>query len=173
MKSSLFVFVFILFSAIVLPAHAYTVTKTNAFSVDGRTAVFTIDYTFQHGTYNLVMPLKAERGSTASGTVLTYTIVNGSGQPGKGVAHGIVLSSSPLKNNTYVLPKGVRGDYRLLVLYTRTEDEATEPLMLQVTGLPFAFENVQPLSLNPSELASYKTDPIMLLNNGSNRIIRH
>jgi hypothetical protein len=138
-------------------------TDTNQFSVDGNVGVFTIDYRFGHEKHDLTMPLRAVRKESDDATALTYDVVDGEGRSGKGKAYAVILSDAPLKNNHYMTLKGFAHTFRLLVLYERDPSEANMFFRAQVTALPFAFTNVQNLSLNDSELRKYTTEPLPLL----------
>ncbi len=145
-------------------AHAYTVTDTNVFSIDSRTGVFIIDYAFKHDSHTLTMPLHAVRGTTTDDSALVYEVFDHNGLRGKGTAYAVILSKTKIHDVNYSLLKGVRGDFRLLVLYTAHPSETSSSFTTHVTHLPFAFMGVQNLSLNPTELIRYTAGPIMLMN---------
>lgn len=151
-------------------AEAYYTTNQDSFSLNGKIAVFVIDYAFGHATYDLTMPLAATRGLTTGDTSLGYEIRDAEGNPGKGSAVGIVLSDSSMTSYTYRVPKKSVGTFRMLVLYTRTDAEVGKSFHAQVTHLPFAFTNIQNLALNESELEHYKTPPVTLLQNSALRV---
>jgi hypothetical protein len=164
MKRLHFLLYALTFICISLPqaTRAYTTTHQDAFSVDGKTGVYVIDYSFGHGKYDLQMPLRAIRGTSTSTEALSYEIVNGDGKPGAGTAVGIVFGEAPIKNGMYIVPKGTFVHFRMIVIYTQGVGEASDTFYTQVTNLPFAFHKVQDLSLTPSERASYRTPSITL-----------
>jgi hypothetical protein len=143
--------------------HAYLTTGQQAFTVNGETAVFLIDFTFGHGKYDLELPLRAQRSSSAASTsTLQFDVLNADNEPGKGTALGIVLGDTRHTSSLYTIPRGKKENLRLLVLYTRTPDEDGMSFRTQVTELPFSFKGVQSLQLNPSELTHYVTNPLPL-----------
>jgi hypothetical protein len=144
--------------------NAYTVTDTNVFSIDSQTGVFIIDYAFKHDSHTLTMPLRAVRGTTTDDSALVYEVFDHNGLRGKGTAYAVVLSKTKIHDGSYSMNKGVRGDFRLLVLYTAHPSETGLTFSTHVTKLPFAFTGIQTLFLNPSELTHYTAGPILLLN---------
>lgn len=143
-------------------SEAYVATSKDAFTVDGKTGVFLIEYSFGHTKYPLIMPLHAQRQILSTNTVLSYDIIDEHGTPGHGTAYGIVLSDTPHAKGVYEIPRDTQASFRLLVLYTRTPEEVGTPFRLQVTSLPFEFKNREHLSLNPSELQYYVTPSLTL-----------
>ncbi len=138
-------------------ALAYNTTHQESFTVDGKTVVYVIDYSFGHEKYNLTMPMHAVNSNTTATNTLSYEIRTHDDAQGNGKAVGIVLSKAQLKNGVYTTKKGVLTDFRLLVLYTIAPGEKVEDFRMNVTHLPFAFKGVQDLELNASELRAYTT----------------
>ena len=150
-------FLGVLFFSSVSVSNAYFTTAQEEFTVDGKTAVFVIDYAFGHDSYALRMPQKTIRGAAQNRDALSYEILDENGTPGRGTAVGIVLSDAPVTKGAYLTPKGVAKKFRLLVLYTKAENETGTSFRAQVTNLPFAFSGSQELKLNEPELRSYTT----------------
>lgn len=143
------------FSAV--PAHAYFTTNQQSFSVDGRIGVYVIDYAFGHEKHEISMPVHAFRSATTSQNALGFEMLTDSNEKGTGDAVAIVLSNLKQKDGMYTVPKGKKATFRLLMLYTYSENETPDTLHAQVTHLPFAFKGVQDLQLNESELRAYTT----------------
>lgn len=147
-------------------AHAYLTTHKDAFTVDGETAVFIIDYEFGHEHYDLLLPFHASHSRSTTRDSVGYRIVDTDGTPGAGTAYGVVLSSVTRENMLYRIPKGYSAPFRLLVLYTRDASEVGKSLRLEVTHLPFSFSGVRDLSLNDTELTKY-VSPYVTLHKGA------
>jgi hypothetical protein len=158
-----------LFGSGVTSTYAYNTTLQEGFSVDGKTAVFVIDYAFGHETYELLMPLFATRGTEMKRGNVSYQVLDEDGQPGNGTAVGIVLSNARIENGVYVTPKEYLKEFRLLVIYTRAHDETGTSFRAQVTNLPFAFKGARELTLNESELRPYTTKLVPLSSKASIR----
>jgi hypothetical protein len=147
-------------------SEAYYTTAQEGFSVDGKTAVFVIDYAFGHENYDILMPLHAFTSKMENTDALTYKIETIDGDPATGKSYGIVLSDAKQENGMYRAPKGYRSTFRLLVLYTRGENEVGQSFRAHVTKLPFTFTGVRTLGLNESELEKYVT-PYVTLDHGA------
>lgn len=173
MSRIIFTFVLVaLFSVGASTSEAYSTTAQEGFSVDSKTAVFVIEYAFGHESYELEMPFHAVRTNTSTRRdVLGFEVLTMDGKQGKGSAVGIVLSNTVLKNNQYVTPKGKSVKFRLLVLYTRSEDEVSDTFRTQVTSLPFTFKGERELQLNEFELRSYTTKLVPLTHGTPIRIM--
>lgn len=171
MKRYIFaLFVCALFTLSVQGAQAYLTTNQAAFTVDGKTAVFVIDYGFGHEKYDILMPMHAFTPKMNSIDGITYKITTIDGDPARGNSYAIVLSDVKHENGMYIAPKGFRSNFRLLVLYTRGENEVSSSFRTEVTKLPFAFKNVRSLGLNPSELEKYVTPYVTLDQNALVRV---
>ncbi len=154
------VLVLVLLGGLSIPgaSHAYFTTNQEAIPVGGG-ALFTIEYAFGVGKHTLHMPIFTERGTERKNSTLSYEILDGEGNPGGGKAVGIVLSSAPVSGLEYVVSRGIKRHFTLLVAYA---PEKPGEYRLQVTQLPFSFDGTQQLQLNPSELTYYATKLIPL-----------
>jgi hypothetical protein len=167
MKRYIFaLFVCALFMIETSTTQAYFTTAQEAFTVDGKTAVFVIDYAFGHEDYDILMPMRAFTTKMSGADALTYKITTLDGDPARGKAYGIVLSDAKLVKGMYLAEKGFRSTFRLLVIYTRGENEVGTSFRAQITKLPFTFKGVRELGLNPSELEKYVT-PYVTLDQGA------
>lgn len=146
-----------------LVSDAYFTSGQHAFSVDDTVGVYTIDFSFGQKNREVSIPIIANNTDTHSGDALSYSVRDDEIERAKGTAVGIVLSDAPVKNGMYVVPKGVAKKFTLLVLFTPSADETESKFNVQVNYLPFAFDGIQQLHLNPSELQYYKTPPLTLV----------
>ena len=153
------------------PTYAYFTTNQEEFTVNGKTAIYTIDFAFGHGKYDIAIPVEAQRTSSPTLNALGYEVLDTEGTSGNGTTVGIVLSSAKIVDGMYIVPKGKKVSFTLLTLYTRTETEAGKFFKTQVTSLPFAFFGVQNLALNQSELKAYSTKFVPLITVSNIRII--
>ena len=143
--------------------HAYFTTEQHAFTINDRIGVFTIEYQFGHEKYDVYMPILALRGSTERSDALSYEILNEDDLKTKGTAAGIVLSSTArVEDGMYRIPKGTSATFTLLGFYTPHASEHDDTFRMQVTHLPFSFNETQELQLNPSELTYYVTPALTL-----------
>ncbi len=161
MKTLIFVGI-VMLSCAFLPAEgeAYFTTDQDAFTVNGKTGVYTIEFAFGHDKHDIYIPAKALHGSTAVRNALSYELVDKNGGLASGTAVGIVLSSLPVRDGMYRIPKGKAARFTLLVLYTPPMNDGD--YRAQVTSLPFTFDGATKLQLNPSELQYYTTDYLSL-----------
>lgn len=151
-----------MFVLAVQPGHAYETTAKQAFTLDGKTAIFLIEFAFGHENHEIHMPLSARAGNAETPTSLSYVIYDDEGEAAKGLTTGIVLSSAPYRKGMYVTPRGHKIPFTLLVAYTPSEDENQNAFRAEVTHLPFSFDGIQQLKLNPSELQYYTTEFVSL-----------
>ena len=158
-----FIFVvFLLLGTIPTNTDAYFTTGQNAFTVDNKTGVFTIDFAFGHKNYDVYIPVLAIHNGNPSENQLSYALQGNDNETAKGSSVGIVLSDAPVKNGMYVIPKGKSATLKLLVLFTKDTAFSVGTYTLAVTHLPFSFNKTQQLKLNPSELKYYITKPLPL-----------
>lgn len=143
--------------------HAYFTTDQHAESLNQKSVLFTIDYTFGVEKHNIHMPVLTSMGENKSTTTASYVIVNEAGEAVEGTATGIIFSKAKLqKNGMYEVRKGIANSFTLAVIFTPTEHPSTHSYHLQMTNLPFNFDGTQQLQLNPSELQYYKTKSITI-----------
>ncbi len=157
-----YIFVVLLLLGYTHSADAYLTTSQNAFTVDNRSAIFTIDFTFGHETRDIFIPLPALlNGEGTNPNALGFAVLDEDGKSVPSTAAGIVLGGVPLKNGFYVIPKGKAATFTLLMIVKSGTTTETE-LHAQVTSLPFNFNGTSKQALNPSELQYYKTPNITL-----------
>jgi hypothetical protein len=150
----------ILFCISAPTTHAYVTTGQGAFTVDGKTAVYTINFVFGHKNYDVYIPMHAFSGDATSTHTLTYTFKSTADPLLQHKSVGIVLSSAHMQDGMYVVKKGTQSTFTLLVLDTPTKHGAGADSALAVTYLPFTFNRIQQLQLNPSELEHYVTPAV-------------
>ncbi len=155
--------VFLFLGAIPTSADAYFTTAQNAFTVDNKTGVFTIDFAFGHKNYDVYIPVHAIHGGVLSSNKLSYVVKDTDNAIARGSSVGIVLSNARVKDGMYIIPKGTSATFRLLVIFTKDTTAAADAYTLTITHLPFRFNGTQQLKLNPSELQYYVTKPLSLL----------
>lgn len=149
-------------------ASAYFTTSQKALPLeDGSSALFLIEYRFGTNKHDVHMPILTEVGTERKTGFVSYEIIDGNGNPVRGTMKGIVLSSTPIKERMYVIPKGLGKNFTLVVVFTPepavpTVSSLPKSYRLQVTQLPFSFNGTQELQLNPSELKYYTTELIEL-----------
>lgn len=145
-------------------AEAYFTTDQNAFTVDNKTGVFTIDFSFGHASHDITIPVSAQPMSLVESETATlgYTITATDGKPVNGRMMGIVLSSdAPVSNGFYKIKKGESATFTLLMLFVPDTKES-RTYTASVSQLPFTFDGKQGLQLNPSELTYYTTPELLL-----------
>lgn len=149
--------------------HAYRTTDQNAFTLDGRTGIYTIEYSFGHGHYDVYMPSLAQSRSAVSDTALSYTILDDEDEIAKGTHTALILSNATYQNGMYIVPKGVRARFTLLIVFTPSDDETESHFRAEVTHLPFRLDETHQ-KLNPSEL-DYYTSPTLHLEDAKTVLI--
>ncbi len=143
-------------------ASAYFTTGQEAFTVDNKMAVFTIDFSFGHKNHDVSIPVRAVFSElTTRNNELSFVVRDKNDDLAPGMVEAIVLSDIPVSKGFYVIPKGKSATFTLLVIYKPTST-TTDSYTMQVTGLPFRFDTDKELSLNPSELQYYKTPALPL-----------
>lgn len=162
-KIIFFAFVALILSITTPTAEAYHTTAQNAFTVNGRTGVYTITFVLGHQKHDVYVPVSAFSDNTANdSTHLSYALKDTNGNSSTGSNVGIVLSSLKIQNGMYRISKGTGATFTLLVLYTPQNAEMNTSRALQVTNLPFNFDKAEQLKLNPSELEYYVTPSLFL-----------
>jgi hypothetical protein len=140
---------------------AYFTTDQEAFTVNSKVGVYTIDFAFGHEKHEVRIPVRAIRGGSAVNSSIRYELLNGTDAVLSGSAVGIVLSDAAIENGMYVIPKGKSETFTLLVLYTAPVGVKNN-YAVTVSHLPFTFGLTQQLQLNPSELTYYTTPSLSL-----------
>ncbi len=141
---------------------AYLTTDQNAFTINGKVGIYTIDFRFGHGSHDVYIPVTAMHTSVKTPGVLSYQIVDEELEVAKGTSVGIVLGNAKIKNGMYVVPKGKSVTFTLLTFYVPNAEETETQFRTQVTELPFGFDGTQELQLNHSELQYYTTELLTL-----------
>jgi hypothetical protein len=155
-------FLFLALVILPLPSSAYFTTAQHALIANDTTALFLIEFTFGHGKYDVSIPIRALRGvQNAVGTV-RFEVVDDEKENAQGTVNSVILSRASVREGMYVIPRGETATFTLVVFYTRAPEETERTFKAQVTHLPFVFGSSQRLSLNPSELESYRTQFITL-----------
>ncbi len=149
----------------VTPANAYFTTNQESFTVDGKTNVYTINFEFGHAKHDIYIPVHANNSYDAKTDALSYALHDADGKTLARNTVAIVLSNAPTKDGMYVVKKGTKRSFTLLVIETPTPGVtgAQRDTKLQVTHLPFNFDGKQQLQLNPSELTYYVTNGVDIL----------
>ncbi len=162
MKSLILSIIAILaFSFLPHSGEAYFTTDQDAFTVNGKTGIYTIEFKFGHSKHDVYIPVKAIQGGDPVRNALSYELIGKDNGLAKGTAVGIVLSSLPLEDGMYRIPKGKAARFTLLVIYTAQNNEDAD-FRAHVTSLPFMFGTDLKLQLNPSELKYYTTEYLSL-----------
>ncbi len=144
------------YSICTLHSEAYFTTNQEAVRLDQNSILFTIDYQFGHKKHTMTLPVLAEPHSITPPTAVSYQIVDENGDVAGGKSTGIVFSSARLNNSgLYEVTRGTLNDFSLNVIFTPAEYDMNKKYTLNVTHLPFMFDGVQQLQLNPSELKYY------------------
>ncbi|HEX4799144.1 MAG TPA: hypothetical protein VFV22_01265 [Candidatus Paceibacterota bacterium] len=137
--------------------HAYFTTNQKAISLNSHTGLFLIEYAFGTKKYDITMPVQATTSSIKDDTVLGYEIRDTHGDVVHGKTQAIILSNATLgRDGMYHIQKGTAQKMLLAVFFT-PDTPQRDAYNLQVTHLPFQFDETQKLQLNPSELIYYKT----------------
>jgi hypothetical protein len=145
-------------------AEAYFTTNQEAVAFDDGSAIFLIEYAFGVKNRDVHMPVFAQYSNNKASTAVSYAVFDESGAEVEGTAAGIVLSSATLdRSGMYIVPKGTAKKFTLAVVFTpRIPAQTEKKYRLQVMHLPFSFDGIQQLQLNPSELKYYTTKLIAL-----------
>jgi hypothetical protein len=164
MSKNLFFSSFLVAFVIFFPnvSAAYFTTNQQAFAANKTLGLYTIEFKFGHGSRDVYIPINALSGYQKSSNALTYQIINNEKEQALGTTSGIVLSSTPVKDGMYVIPKGKTATFTLLTFFTPSDVEEGATFRTQVTNLPFLFDGTQELALNPSELTPYTTELVPL-----------
>lgn len=148
---------------VAVPTHAYFTTGQNAEALTGG-ALFTIDYSFGMEKHDVYLPFTAHNQSVLPSTdAVSYTILdeNNTAVPGK--VSAIVLSNATLSTDQmYKVTPGSAKKFTLVVVFIPETKDTEKTYRLQVTNLPFNFDDTQQLQLNPSELKYYTTKSIKI-----------
>ncbi len=157
LRACTLMFVLGVFCSVPALVSAYTTSAQGAESLpDG--IVFTIDYSFSNKTHAITLPMIAERSNTHTSSTLSYTILDQNGNEVSGTVAGIVISNASItKNGMYEVSKNSRKNFRLYGVFIPQTHNTDTQYRLQVTNLPFFFDEDQALQLNPSELQYYTT----------------
>jgi hypothetical protein len=114
------------------PAAAYKVTATKATAVAPDTTLFTITYTMGFLNRDTLVPLIANSNLKRD---VSFSVIDATGTAvTTGKNAGMVLSTAPIKDAHYVVPRGTVGTFTLMVLHKNAD---TAPKALAVTDLPF------------------------------------
>lgn len=145
-------------------SEAYFTTSQSATLIpNSHTGLFTIDYSFGMPNREVSLPVDAVRSSEKLNTVVSYSILDEDENEVSGKTTSIVLSNASIDSKKmYSIPKGSSKKFKLVTLFTPDVYDAHKKYRLQVTYLPFNFDGVQQLQLNPSELQYYTTKLISL-----------
>lgn len=162
-RSLVLALVLFVYFTLPLGARAYFTTAQHAYTANGETAVFIIDFSFGHKEYDMALPVAAQRTfNTKSTTTLQFEILDEDNKRGNGSIVAAVLSNLKPENSMYVVPKGTKEQFRLVAFYKRTSEETGDAFRAQVTHLPVTLLGFEHLKLNPSELVRYTTNYISL-----------
>ncbi len=157
-----FGFLFLLFFGFTTTTHAYFTTNQEELNVGNGVGLFLIEYSFGHAKHDIFLPIVAEQDEEQRNTTVSYDILDEQGNAVTGKTSAIVLSDSAITDTgMYKTPKGAAKKFTLAVFFT-PETRNSASYRLQVTHLPFNFDGVQQLELNPSELRHYTTSPLHL-----------
>jgi hypothetical protein len=157
------ILLFCIFGASLPTAHGYFTTGQDAYSPTGDVGLFVIDFTFGHAKYDMALPMHAVKTfDTKSTTTLQFEILNSEHKRASGTVTAFVLSEADQEHGMYVVRKGKKEEFRLVALYTRTNEEAGGLFRAQVTQLPVSLIGFEDLKLNPKELVHYTTNFIPL-----------
>ena len=159
---SLFILSF-LFVVFPHTTEAYLTTKQEAFSVDGTTGVFSIEYRFGHQNRSIHMPLHPTNSESSFDHYLSYSIYDDEGEHAQGDITSIILSNADIVGDEYVVKESTLRTFTLLVIFTPNDENLGTEYHLQVEHLPFTFDGTGKQRLNQSELQYYKTERLTLL----------
>lgn len=150
----------IIFLAVPNISNAYFTTAQSEMKLGDGSALFLIDFSFGTMKYDVQIPITATQSLGApTHNAVAYTIFDEDGDTAIGTASAIVLSKAKInKEGKYHVAKGVSQNFTLAVIFTPTVVTKVNEYRLQVTHLPFTFNETQELQLNPSELKYYTTD---------------
>ena len=143
-------------------AYAYETNWQHAFTLDNKTGIFLINYSFGHGVHEVRLPVLAQKDYAPSENILSYSILDGEDEKAEGTSVAFVASNANLSDGMYVTPKGIKQSFTLAVFFTPTEKGLGDTYRMEVTHLPFNFDGTAPQSLNPSELQYYSTELLRL-----------
>jgi hypothetical protein len=144
-------------------SNAYFTTDQDAVVIPPNAVLFSIDYAFGHKSRTVGLPLHAQMTDLPSNDSVSYLIYDENGAVVRGKAVGIVLSDAKLLHSgSYKIEKGVSKKFTLYSVFIPDVYVAGAKYRLQVTNLPFTFNDTQELQLNPTELKYYTTPFVTL-----------
>ena len=170
MKQIFFPLAFVALAFVVAPsdASAYTTSDQRALKVNETTALYFIDFAFGHEDHDTYIPVLAVRDQEYDSDVksLGYEILEESEeQTDRGVTQAIVFKKNEnvtIEDGMYKVPKGYKGSFTLAVVYTTDKALFEADYAVQVTDLPFYWENKKYQHLNETELQYYITPEVEL-----------
>lgn len=159
---TLFLVLGTLFGLVLMPTgfvFGYSTTNQEVVAFTETTTLYTITYAFGHGNHDLHLPILATNNTDEreKNDRVVYSITDADGNKAPGTMSSIVLGNVPVKDGMYVIPKGKKATFTLLVLYTHPSPLGNETYDLQVNSLPFSFDGTKQLGLNQGELKYYTT----------------
>lgn len=156
------ILLFISFISYTHTSHAYFTTSQKEIDLGNGIGLFLIDYKFGMTKHEVILPVRAVNTNEKKADVVEYSILDKDGNIPKGKLSAIVLSHAQLGNDRmYHTKKGSSETFTLAVFFTPDTKSVSE-YRLQVTNLPFNWDGLQQLQLNPSELKYYTTKPLNL-----------
>lgn len=143
-------------------SQAYFTANQEAFTLDSTVAYYTVSFKFGHEDHDVYIPINTFRDIKATNTALTYKIYDTNKESVDGTGVAIVLSNARVVDGMYKVSAGRQETFTLFASFTPEKIETDGEYRLEVTSLPFRFDESQQLRLNPSELQYYTTKYIML-----------
>jgi len=147
-----------------ISTQAYFTTHQSAQKIGNSAILFTVDYVFGSGSYDMELPILTKQQTELESGYLSYQIYDDA-EPEEndvvsGEATGLVLSDATIsENTTYSIESGATKKMTLVVLFVPDSPIAGDKYTLQVEALPFLIGGTEN-KLNTPELRPYTTNLI-------------
>lgn len=147
----------------------YFTTGQSALKINDQVALYALEYTFGLEDHDIYMPIVSTRGLSheSDAPQVGFTLrEDGEEAVTHGTAAGLVLSGAPIVDGMYKIAKDTAQKMTLFVVFATEADTLEADYALQIDRLPYYVDKgddeLQELSLNPSELQYYITPEIEL-----------
>lgn len=143
---------------------SYTVS-TDALAVTPTHALFTLEFDFlSSNTERYRIPVGARYGTPAATSPyvgFNLSPRDGAAAPTPVRASGIVLSSAPIENGYYTIPRDSRESFRLIALVEVPADTAAAAYDLELTHLPYRIGTTD-RAVTEDRLSRFSAGPVLL-----------
>ncbi len=167
-KLSLHTLTLLLLAGLASPVFAYTSSDQTTTRLTPLTGLYTVTYSFGHGSRDLYLPIGTERDLAYgdSSDRLGYSVTDGAGGTTDAASTAaLVFSDATIENGQYLVPAGTRSTFTFVAFVRTPAEAAATDYGIKVNHLPFTMVvdgNSTDQQLNQVELREYQTAAIEL-----------